>query len=65
MSSHPNTTDTLETIFSSLSADRKALELQNGIIDLEYEMNQLLNVKKEEVKEAQPEEAQAADGSNQ
>lgn len=37
-------TDTIESLFLKSSEDKTSFEKSNCIIDLEYEMNQLLNV---------------------
>jgi hypothetical protein len=35
----PASTETLDSLYSKMSDDRKGFELQNCIVDLEYEMN--------------------------
>lgn len=52
--------ETLEQLFSKSAEDRKGFELQNCILDLEYEMNQLLSMAVEDQKDTQVEDPLAA-----
>ena len=52
--------ETLEQLFTKSADNREGFELQNCILDLEYEMNQLLSMAVEDQKDTQVEDPLAA-----